>query len=321
MQSWVILFKAYLALARPAHWNKNGFILAGLLFGHGWSDPLLVRDAITCFIGFCLVSSAVYAFNDVRDRDADRAHPDKCNRPVASGIIGVAGALLATAIWAFAGIYLTGQVSISALVLTFLYIVMNLGYSLGLKHVVVLDVFIISAGFMLRILVGTLGVGIEPSRWLMFCGFMLTLFLGFAKRRAELAAFQPGLRFADPLLNPVDHQAPSKQPLVAIVPARRVLAAYSLPWLDRIIAICAMGALVAYAAYTLDAGTVALHGTEHLVATVPIVSYGIGRYLWTLYRHGLGADPATQMWRDPHLFASIICWLALTGWLIVERTA
>ncbi|MSQ52235.1 MAG: decaprenyl-phosphate phosphoribosyltransferase [Betaproteobacteria bacterium] len=317
--------RAYLALARPAQWNKNGFVLVGLLFGHAWTDPLLVRDAIACFIGFCLVASAVYAFNDVLDRVADRAHPGKRDRPVASRAVGVAGALMAAAIWALAGLCLAGLASMNAAALMILYIAMNLGYSLGLKHVVVLDVLIISAGFMLRILAGTLGVGIEPSRWLIFCGFMLTLFLGFAKRRAELAAFHSASRIngaqgdSNPLPdNPLGNLSRIAQPRndSANVPARRVLAAYSLPWLDRIIVACAAGALVAYTAYTLDAGTVALHGTDRLLVTVPIVIYGMGRYLWTLYRHGLGADPATQMWSDPHLFGSVIGWLALTGWLI-----
>lgn len=291
--------RAYFALARPAHWVKNGFVLTGLLFGHGWNDPRLLADSMACFLGFCLVSSAVYAFNDVLDRDADRAHADKRSRPVASGAVGVRGALACAAALAACGLLLQAWASATALLLTLCYVGLNLGYSLGLKHVVVLDVFIISAGFMLRILVGTLGVGIAPSNWLILCGFMLTLFLGFAKRRAELAVFL----------------APAT-PIGAGTPMRRVLATYRLPWLDRIIGACAAGVLVAYAAYTLDAGTIALHGTDRLVYTVPVVFYGIARYLWTLYRDGGGSDPATQMWRDPHLFGAIACWLALTGWLI-----
>jgi 4-hydroxybenzoate polyprenyltransferase len=305
-------FRAYLALARPTQWVKNGFVLTGLLFGHAWSDPRLVAGGLACFIGFCLVSSAVYAFNDVVDRDADRTHPNKRNRPVASGAVGVGGALVFAAALAVAGLLLQAEASLTAFLLTFCYIGLNLGYSLGLKHVAGLDVIIISAGFMLRILAGTLGVGIEPSRWLLICGFMLTLFLGFAKRRAELAALH-----ADSVAdgNPrVD--APGTSRSSAPTPTRPVLATYRLVWLDRVIAVCACGAVVAYAAYTLDPGTIELHGTSRLVVTVPVVAYGIGRYLWTLYRRGQGADPATQMWRDPHLFGAIVCWLALTGWLI-----
>jgi len=305
-------FGAYLALARPAQWVKNGFVLTGLLFGHAWSDPRLLADGIACFVGFCLVSSAVYAFNDVLDRDADRAHQDKRNRPVASGAVSIKGALVFASLLAIGGLLLEGAASLIALALTLCYIGLNLGYSFGLKHVVGLDVIIISAGFMLRILVGTMGVGIEPSRWLIICGFMLTLFLGFAKRRAELAAFH-----ADTGRNGSLRDEGLNAPRAGVpTPMRRVLATYSLAWLERIIAACAIGAVGAYAAYTLDPGTIELHGTNRLVATVPVVVYGIGRYLWTLYRRGQGADPATQMWRDPYLFGAIVCWLALTGWLI-----
>ncbi len=296
---------AYVAVARPAQWIKNGFVLVGLLFGHGWKNPLLVQDAIACFVGFCLVSSAVYGFNDVMDRHADRAHPGKRERPLASGAIGVGAALAYAAGLALAGLALTGLASMTALALVLAYIGLNLGYSLGLKHIVVLDVFIIAAGFMLRILVGTLGVGIEPSRWLLFCGFTFTLFLGFAKRRSELSAFQSNVPGHEPdLARPVE------------MPTRRVLATYSLRWLDWIIGVCAVCAVAAYTLYTLDPRTVALHGTERLVATVPVVLYGIGRYLWTLYRQGSGVDPAVQLWRDPHLLGSLICWLGLTWWLI-----
>jgi len=304
---------AYLALARPAHWIKNGFVLVGLLFGHGWRDPLLLAAAIACFAGFCLVSSAVYVFNDVMDREADRAHPLKRDRPLASGAIGVAAALVYAAALASAGLALCALASTTAVALVLAYIGLNLGYSLGLKHVVVLDVFIIAAGFMLRILVGTLGVGIEPSRWLLLCGFTLTLFLGFAKRRSELSALQSPATIAPE--NSASGNAPDRG-LPVEMPTRRVLATYSLRWLDGIIGVCAVCTVAAYALYTLDERTLVLHGTNRLVVTVPVVIYGIGRYLWTLHRLGGGGDPATQFWRDPHLLGSFICWLGLTGWLI-----
>ena len=292
-------------------------MLVGLLFGHGWMDPLLLRDAVACFVGFCLVSSAVYVFNDVMDRHADRIHPRKRERPLASGAIGVAAALIYAAALALAGLALGALASVAAVALMLAYLVLNLGYSLGLKHIVVLDVFIIAAGFMLRILVGTLGVGIEPSRWLLLCGFTLTLFLGFAKRRSELSAMQLVLQppIATTPQDPASSIAPGRARHVGM-PTRKVLATYSLRWLDRIIGASAICTVAAYALYTLDERTVALHGTSRLVATVPVVLYGIGRYLWTLYRRGSGDDPATQFWRDPHLLGSFICWLGMTWWLI-----
>lgn len=302
---------AYIAVARPAHWIKNGFVLVGLLFGHGWREPLLLQGALLCFAGFCLVSSAVYVFNDVMDRDADRAHPRKRGRPIASGALGVRAALMFAAGLVLTGLMLCWAASVTALALVFTYVGLNLGYSFGLKNVVVLDVIIIAAGFMLRILAGTLGVGIEPSRWLLFCGFTLTLFLGFAKRRAELSAFQSPGPMREDVAGKVFDKART-----AAAPTRKVLETYDMRWLDWIIGICAICTVSAYALYTLDAATIVLQGTDRLVATVPVVIYGVGRYLWTLHRQGSGEDPATQLWRDPHLLASFACWLALTWWFI-----
>ena len=306
---------AYVAVARPAQWIKNGFVLVGLLFGHAWRDPLMLQEAIACFLGFCLVSSAVYVFNDVMDRRADRAHPLKRGRPLASGVITVRSALAYAAVLAVAGLALSSMASLTAVALVLVYLGLNLGYSLGLKHVVVLDVIVIATGFMLRILVGTLGLGIEPSRWLLLCGFTLTLFLGFAKRRSELSAMQSALQIPAVIASPASGTTPGRG-AHAGVPPRRVLATYSLLWLDRIIGLCAAGTVAAYALYTLDERTIALHGTNRLLATVPVVVYGIGRYLWTLYRQGRGEDPAMQLWRDPHLLGSFICWLGLTWWFI-----
>jgi 4-hydroxybenzoate polyprenyltransferase len=165
---------------------------------------------------------------------------------------------------------------------------LNVAYSLGLKHVVILDVFIIAAGFMLRLLAGTLGLDIAPSHWLLLCGLMLTLFLGFAKRRAELNVL-----------------------LAASGGHRRVLEQYTEPMLDQFIAIAAAATVIAYALYTVSAETVALHGTRGLIATVPVVLYGILRYLWRLHAIGGGGDPAQELLRDPHLLAAVVCWLLL----------
>jgi 4-hydroxybenzoate polyprenyltransferase len=290
--------KAYFELARPSQWVKNGFVLVGLLFGHGWNDPQTVASSLTVFAGFCLISSAVYALNDVMDREADRAHPRKRGRPVAAGNVSPLRAALFSGFLAAVGLAVTAVVSTAAVAIVAAYIVLNIGYSLGLKHVALLDVFLIASGFMLRLLAGTAGVGIEPSRWLLLCGLMVTLFLGFAKRRAELAALGT---------NPTEGHA---------VHQRRALSAYTLDLLDRMIAVSAAGALIAYALYTVDARTVELHGTERLVLTVPFVVYGLYRYLWTLYRQGGGADPSAQLVRDPHLLFAVAGWLLTTWWLI-----
>jgi 4-hydroxybenzoate polyprenyltransferase len=171
-------------------------------------------------------------------------------------------------------------------------VLLNLGYSFGLKHVVILDVFIIAAGFMLRILAGTLGIGIAPSQWLLLCGLMLTLFLGFAKRRAELAAAGRQRR-----------------------PSPRARALHR-PMLDQFIGIAAAGTVISYALYTVSAETVAMHGTRALIATVPFVLYGMLRYLWKLHARGGGGDPAQELLRDPHLLAATAGWLLLVMLLL-----
>ena len=283
-----------LRLMRPHQWVKNGFVLVGLLFGHGWTNALLVEQVLVLTAAFCLVSSGVYVLNDVLDRNADRAHPEKRNRPVASGEVGVPGALLLAGLLGVAGLGMAWLVSGIAAALLGAYILLNLGYSAGLKHIAVLDVFIIASGFMLRILVGTTGVGIAPSRWLLACGLMLTLFLGFAKRRAELAGSEAN----------------------NVAAQRRSLESYSTRLLDGLIAITAAGAAIGYALYTLDSETITIHGTDKLIWTLPIVLYGIFRYLHALYQRGAGADPARDLISNPHLLGALVGWLGLTWWLI-----
>ncbi|MEQ5801231.1 UbiA prenyltransferase family protein [Halomonas sp. H10-9-1] len=174
-----------LALARPHQYLKNGFVLLGPLFAHQW-DLVTLSQALLAFLAFCCMASAVYVLNDIMDIEADRAHPVKCRRPLPSGAIS-----LGTAKRLLAGL-VVGSVALSLLVSGWVtlfvasYFVINIFYSWHLKHVVILDVFLISSGFMLRILAGTVGLGIAPSAWLLLCGLMVTLFLGFAKRRAEL---------------------------------------------------------------------------------------------------------------------------------------
>lgn len=280
-------------LLRPQQWLKNLFVFVGLLFGHAWRDPQLLAQALAAFAAFCLLSSAVYVLNDLADRERDRQHPRKRLRPLASGAVPVSSAITLAVVCLVAGGALAVLHAGSASWIYLVYVLMNLAYSGGLKHVVILDVFLIAAGFMLRILAGTLGIGIAPSHWLLLCGLMLTLFLGFAKRRAELNVL-----------------------LDASAGHRRVLEHYTEPMLDQFIGIAAAGTVISYALYTVSAETVALHGTQALIATVPFVLYGVLRYLWRLHRHGGGGDPAQELLADPHLLAACLGWLALVLFLL-----
>ncbi len=275
-------------LLRPQQWLKNGFVFVGLLFGHAWGDPARLQAALFSFAAFCLLSSGVYVMNDFFDREQDRRHPAKRHRPLAAGSVAVPTALTLLVACLAGGFALVWLSKSSAPWLFFAYVALNVAYTLGLKHVVVLDVFLIAAGFMLRILVGTLGISIAPSQWLLLCGLMLTLFLGFAKRRAELNALAG---------EGAGH--------------RRVLEHYSASLLDQMMTVAMAGTIVSYSLYTVSPETVALHGTTALIYTVPFVLYGMFRYLFLLHRRGGGGDPAQQLLSDPHLLASLAGWLAL----------
>ena len=283
-----------LRLLRPYDWIKNGFVFTGLLFGHGWRDIALVYQVILAAVAFSVISSGVYIVNDLADRESDRRHPDKKNRPLAAGTVSVSVAVALAIALSLVGLGLGAIVSSWAFLLLSIYIVINLGYSFGLKHIVIVDVFIIAAGFMLRILGGTVGVGIPPSRWLLLCGLMGTLLLGFAKRRAELNVL-------------------SDERIIH----REMLGSYAPVFLDTMIAITASNAIVSYSLYAVSADVIRLHGTANLMYTVPLIAYGIFRYLYLLYHCGVGADPARELARDLHMLLAGGAWLLVTLWLIV----
>ncbi|MHB0990092.1 MAG: decaprenyl-phosphate phosphoribosyltransferase [Burkholderiales bacterium] len=280
-------------LMRPHQWLKNGFVFTGLIFGHAWHDEYLVYRVVVAAIAFSLISSAIYVVNDMADCERDRLHPVKCLRPLAAQQIRMTAAGWFALILALCAAALASSVSSAVLAIVVAYAVMNLAYSVYLKHIVILDVFIIAAGFMLRILAGTLGVGIPPSQWLLLCGLMVTLFLGFAKRRAEMIELT------------VDKAA-----------HRKVLAYYSPVLLDKMIGITATGVIMSYSLYTMSSDTIRVHGTPNLIYTVPFVMYGVFRYIYLLHRQGGGGDPSHDVVRDPHLLGAVTLWACATFWLI-----
>lgn len=290
--------RVLLRLMRPHQWIKNGFVFLGVVFGHGWTDPTLVANVLALFVAFCLASSAVYVMNDIADRDADRLHPTKRFRPIARGEVGVGSARVLCIALALGGGALAATVSLPALLIVGAYVGLNLAYSAGLKHVPILDVFIISGGFMLRILAGTMGIGIPPSKWLLLCGLMLTLFLGFGKRHSELVA----------LIGDVN----------GLPGQRAALDGYSKPLLDLLITVSVAGAAIGYALYTVDKKTIALHGTDRLILTLPFVLYGLFRYVQVMYSKGGGGDPSWELLHDPHLIVATAGWLGATAWFLTR---
>ena len=281
----------YWRALRPQQWIKNAFVWAGFLFARDWHDAALARDVAIAFIAFCLLASAVYIGNDWIDREADRKHPTKRTRPIASGAIGGGAAVLLAAMLAVVALALGAWVGARLLAVLLGYLALNLAYSLSLKRIIIVDVFALAIGFLLRILAGTAGVGIAPSPWLLMCGLMLTLLLGFGKRRAEAAAIDP-------------------------VAGRAVLAEYSPALLDRLIVVCVSGTLIAYSLYTISPQTIALHGSADLVYTVPIVTYALFRYLYLLGGGRAAEDPSGLFVGDRHLQATALAWLVAVVWIL-----
>ncbi|WP_445657731.1 decaprenyl-phosphate phosphoribosyltransferase [Achromobacter sp. NCFB-sbj8-Ac1-l] len=278
--------KAIVGLLRPHQWIKNGFVLVGVLFSFQWISRATWLDAGLAFIAFCCAASAVYVLNDCKDVEADRQHPKKRFRPLAAGLVSqpvaIAIGVLLVALALAAGY----AASIKVLVFVCGYLLINVAYTLWLKHEVIVDVFCIFGGFMMRLLAGTVGIGLAPSRWLLITGMMITLFLGFGKRRAELATAQKtGNR------------------------SRKSLDNYSLPLLDKFISICAAGTVITYGLYTVDSATVAMHRTQNLIWTMPIVIFGIFRYLYLIHHQGKGEDTSKDLFKDVPMLLAAICWV------------
>ncbi len=276
---------------RIRSWTKNLFVFAGILFGNHWDDPRAIGLTALGALGFCLLSSSVYLTNDIADRDRDKCHPEKKSRPIASGalpvsIASVAAFLLATGVlitsWILAPTY--------ALVLS-IYLIMQLAYSFKLKHVVILDVLIIAAGFVLRALAGvTLAMDagysdISISHWLIVCTFFLAVFLAFAKRRYEVVSLGD---------NAAGH--------------REILEEYSISLLDELMGIATAASIIGYSIYSVSQRTMELVSTK-LWVTIPFVVYGVFRYLYLIHIKGHGGSPDRILLTDKPLLLNILLWV------------
>jgi 4-hydroxybenzoate polyprenyltransferase len=282
----------WLRLFRPQHWVKNGFVLAPLLFSGKATDPAVLMDALLAFAAFCLAASAVYAFNDVADRAEDLAHPVKRFRPVASGRISTGQAWAAAAVLAVLALGLSWLAGPLSALCVAAYLALNVAYSYWLKHLVLLDVFAIATFFLLRLLSGAAAVRVHPSVWLLLCGGLLALYLGFAKRRHEL------LVLGD---TSADH--------------RSVLAHYSAPFLDQISSVLLAVTLVSYLMYSLTSETAARVGSEALSYGAPFVLYGVFRYLYLVHRRDLGS-PTETILTDRPLMGAVALWLLYNAFVL-----
>ncbi|WP_229797626.1 decaprenyl-phosphate phosphoribosyltransferase [Jeongeupia chitinilytica] len=283
--------KAFFSLMRVHQWVKNLFVFVGLLFSFRW-DGYILMSAIGAFFSFCCAASSVYILNDFKDIESDRLHPKKRYRPLAAGTVSKGSALAFSLFLIVVACMIAWIASIQVLFFVIGYFVINIAYTLWLKNEVILDVFCIFSGFMMRLLAGTVGIGIVPSKWLLITGMMITLFLGFGKRRAELAG---GTK------------------------SRKILSLYSIPLLDKYIAICATATILTYGLYTVDSTTIAIHGTSNLIWTMPIVAFGIFRYIYLIHLQGGGEDTSRDLIEDIPMLLSVGLWMVSVLFIMVRQ--
>ncbi len=265
---------------------KNGVVFAALVFAKKLTDGTSVLTVLGAFAIFAALSAAVYLFNDVRDAEQDRRHPEKKNRPVASGELPAGVALIAAAVLCIAALVCAFLISRPFGVVAAVYLAANAAYSLYLKHVVIIDVMIVSFGFLLRVVGGGVAISVPISGWLIICTLLLALFLGFSKRRHEISTLGEDAE---------GH--------------RKILTEYSPYFLDQVIGVVTSATLVAYMLYTMDAGVHAKLGTVYLPLTIPFVLYGIFRYLYLVHLKEKGGDPARVLVRDLPLFVNVALWV------------
>ncbi|MEX2117770.1 MAG: decaprenyl-phosphate phosphoribosyltransferase [Bacteroidota bacterium] len=278
--------KSIFKLIRPRQWVKNLFLFAPLIFSkHLFEEGYLATEALG-FAVFCLLSSGVYVINDITDREADRLHPLKKTRPIASGHIsprqgfGISFVLLSGA--AVVASFLNGPFQVAAI----LYFVLNVMYSIRLKHVILVDVFVIAAGFMLRVLAGAFVINVEVSHWLVLCTLFVSLFLAVSKRRGELLLVQQSNEAT----------------------AREVLREYDVAFIDQMITITASGMAISYALYTVAERTVMIFKTENLIFTTVFVLFGIFRYLYLIKKKETDDNPTLILLGDPVMVMNVAAW-------------
>jgi len=282
-------------LMRPRQWIKNVILFAGVVFSELFVIPQALLVALAAFGVFCMLSGAVYSLNDSVDAEKDRGHPEKRHRPVASGVVPRSLGFVWSALLGLGGLYLAWIISPNFAVVGAVYLALNLLYSFWAKGVVILDVFIIAVGFVLRAIAGVEALvelpyappGFAPSSWFLMVTLFLALFLALEKRRGELAALKE-----DAAVH------------------RKTLSKYSPRLLDQMSAVVTTATVISYSLYTMWPDTVARFGTNALIYTLPFVLFGIFRYLYDVDKKGLGDNPSAILSKDPYLLVTVLLWAA-----------
>jgi decaprenyl-phosphate phosphoribosyltransferase len=288
-------FRSIIALARPEHWVKNMFLFLPAFFAGRLAESEVLLNALLGFVAFSFTASAVYVLNDLVDAPQDRNHPDKCRRPIASGEINrLQGRLIGVILLIF-GLSLAYFLRPEMLVFSILYFVVNVVYSLWLKHVAIIDVSLIGLGFLLRVLAGGAVTGVPVSHWLIILTFLLALILGFAKRRGEYLVAMGENNF------------------------RKALEGYNLPFLDMSIVVCSTVAVVAYLMYCFSPEVTGRIGSDKIYYTAFFVVIGVLRYLQLTLVFGKTESPTRALLRDGFLQIVLLAWIGSFAWLIYAK--
>ncbi len=283
----------YVRILRPEQWIKNGFVLAPMVFAEKHMEPGAFSLAFAAFLVFCLLSSATYVFNDLFDREKDRVHPVKKDRPIPSGQISPQKAVFLGGFLGLSGLFAAVFLGRLFLLTALGYLLLQMTYNLWLRQVVILDILTIAMGFVIRALAGSVVIKVNLSPWLILCTLLVALFLGFAKRRHEI------LLMGD-----------------AASEHRKILSEYSVPFLDQLIGIVTAATIVSYAIYTLSPEVTARLGSSSMILTLPFVIYGIFRYLYLVYLCEVGGSPSRDLLADRPLLICIFLWGVVSVGLI-----
>jgi 4-hydroxybenzoate polyprenyltransferase len=275
---------------RPVQWIKSLLLFAPLVFSQSLFKWDMVGTTCLAFLFFCMLSSAVYLLNDLLDANRDRQHPIKKHRPIASGMLPRNVAMIVAALLSAASLWGAFSLAFWFGLLSLCYFVLQILYSLALKNAVILDVFCIASSFFLRIIAGAEAISVAISSWLLICTLFASLFLALAKRRNELTLLGEGSK---------NH--------------RSVLGEYTIPLLDQAVSVATAGTVISYSLYTLSPETVQKFKTENLWFTVPVVLYGIFRYLYLMYKRGEGGSPELLLIKDKPLLASVVLYVLVVG--------
>lgn len=282
------VWRPLLVSLRPRQWLKNTIVYVGVIFAQRLFDDGLFLRATLAFVAFCALSSAVYLLNDVLDREHDRQHPTKRLRPIAAGKLAPRTALAVALGLALLGLLAAGALGWGVVALAAAYLAVMLLYNLWLKRIVLLDVFAIAGGFVVRAAAGAVAVGVPISPWLYVCTTLGALFIGFGKRRHELTLLADG---AD------SH--------------RVVLREYTPAFLDELIAVVSGSVVVAYSLYTFSAEN--LPRNKAMMLTIPFLLYGTFRYLYLIHVRNAGGHPEEILLTDRPLLLNLVLWLLVAA--------